>query len=77
MLAYCGPRWSELSGLRIRDLAPDAKHLRCTVEHTVVADRGYQRIEPPKDYEHRSIPIPPFLFGPLRAQIAGREGDAR
>jgi integrase len=41
-----------------------------------VADRGYQRIEPPKDYEHRSIPIPAFLVGLLRAQIAGRDGDA-
>ena len=58
VLAYCGLRWGELSGLRIRDLDLDAKHPRLTVEQTVVADKGYQRIEPPKDYEHRSIPIP-------------------
>lgn len=76
VLAYCGLRWGELSGLRIRDLDLEAKHPRLTVEQTVVADKGYQRIEPPKDYEHRSIPIPAFLVGLLRAQIAGRPADA-
>ncbi|MDM4763657.1 site-specific integrase [Galbitalea sp. SE-J8] len=76
VLAYCGLRWGELSGLRIRDLDLDAKHPRLTVEQTVVADKGYQRIEPPKDYEHRSIPIPAFLVGLLRTQIAGRPANA-
>lgn len=69
-------RWGELSGLRIGDIDLDAKHPRLTVEQTVVADKGYQRIEPPKDYEHRSIPIPAFLVGLLRAQIAGHPGEA-
>jgi len=76
VLAYCGLRWGELSGLRIGDLDLDAKHPRLTIEQTVVADRGYQRIEPPKDYEQRSIPIPAFLVRLLRAQIAGRDSDA-
>ncbi|WP_447588394.1 tyrosine-type recombinase/integrase [Microbacterium lacticum] len=76
VLAYCGLRWGELSGLRIGDLDLDANHPRLTVAQTVVADKGYQRIEPPKDYEHRSIPIPAFLVGLLRAQIAGRPADA-
>lgn len=76
VLAYCGLRWGELSGLRICDLDLDAKNPRLTVEQTVVADKGYQRIEPPKDYEHRSIPIPAFLVALLRAQIAGRPADA-
>ncbi|HEX4403128.1 MAG TPA: tyrosine-type recombinase/integrase, partial [Galbitalea sp.] len=39
---------------------------------TVVADKGYQRIEAPKDYEHRSIPIPDFLVEMLRKQVADR-----
>ena len=65
-----------LSGLRVGDLDLDAKHPRLTVAQTVVADKGYQRIEPPKDYEHRSIPIPAFLVGLLRAQITGRPADA-
>ncbi|RGE18834.1 site-specific integrase [Leucobacter sp. wl10] len=76
VLAYCGLRWGELSGLRICDLDLDAKNPRLTVEQTVVADKGFQRIEPPKDYEHRSIPIPAFLVALLRTQIAGRPADA-
>jgi integrase len=76
VLAYCGLRWGELSGLRIGDLDLDAKNPRLAIEQTVVADKGYQRIEPPKDYEHRSIPVPAFLVGLLRAQIAGRPADA-
>ncbi|MEJ1092904.1 tyrosine-type recombinase/integrase [Microbacterium istanbulense] len=76
VLAYCGLRWGELSGLRVGDLDLDAKNPRLTVAQTVVADKGYQRIEPPKDYEHRSIPIPAFLVGLLRAQITGLPTDA-
>lgn len=72
-LAYCGLRWGELSGLRVRDL--DLARKRLTVQQTVVADKGYQRVEPPKDYEHRSIPIPGFLVDALRAQTVGRSGD--
>ncbi|MFT4229371.1 MAG: hypothetical protein QM602_03680 [Microbacterium sp.] len=67
VLAYCGLRWGELSGLRICDLDLDAKNPRLTAEQTVVADKGYQWIEPPKDYEQRSIPIPAFLVRLLRA----------
>ena len=37
-----------------------------------MADKGYQRIEAPKDYEHRSIPIPDFLVEMLRKQVADR-----
>jgi len=73
VLAYCGLRWGELSGLRVRDV--DLAKRRMTIRQTVVADRGYQRIEAPKDYEHRSIPIPQFLCRPLASQIAGRGPD--
>jgi integrase len=66
-LAYCGLRWGELCGLRVQDL--DLDHARLVVRQTVVADKGYQRIEAPKDYEHRSIPIPEFLVQLLRSQI--------
>jgi integrase len=72
-LAYCGLRWGELAGLRVRDI--DFARRRLTVQQTVVADKGYQRIEPPKDYEHRSIPIPEFLVDALRSQTRGRSGD--
>lgn len=72
-LAYCGLRWGELSGLRIQDV--DLTRRRLTIRQTVVADRGYQRIEAPKDYEHRSIPIPAFLCRLLTPHIAGRRPD--
>jgi integrase len=72
-LAYCGLRWGELSGLRVRDL--DLTRRRLTVQQTVVADKGYQRVEPPKDYEDRSIPIPGFLVDALRLQTSGRSGE--
>jgi len=72
-LAYCGLRWGELSGLRIMDL--DLAQARLTVRQTVVADRGYQRIEPPKDYEQRTIPIPAFLCRLLAPHIAGRSPE--
>jgi integrase len=70
-LAYCGLRWGELAGLRVRDI--DFARKRLTVEQTVVADKGYQRIEQPKDYEHRSIPIPAFLVDALRSQTRDSE----
>lgn len=73
VLAYCGLRWGELSGLRVRDV--DVVRRRLTIRHTVVADRGYQRVEAPKDYEQRSIPIPQFLCQPLARQIVDREPD--
>jgi len=45
------------------------------VKQIVVADKGYQRIEAPKDYEHRAIPIPEFLVTMLEQQVAGRLGS--
>jgi integrase len=69
-LAYCGLLWGELCGLRIQDL--DLDRARLIVRQTVVADKGYQRIEAPKDYEHLSIPIPDFLVEMLRRQVADR-----
>jgi integrase len=42
------------------------------VRQTVVADKGYQRVEAPKNYEHRSVPIPEFLHDHIAKQMAGR-----
>lgn len=69
VLAYCGLRWGELSGLRVRDV--DLKRRRLEVQQTVVADKGYQRIEAPKNYEHRSIPIPELLHPHLSPRWRG------
>ena len=69
-LANCGLRWGELSGLRVGGV--DLVRRRLEARQTVVADKGYQRIEAPKDYEHRSILIPAFLATLLTRQTKGR-----
>ena len=74
VLSYCGLRWGELSGLRPIDV--DLQRARLEIRRTVVMDKGYQRVEAPKDYEHRSIPISGFLLDPLRAQPADRDSEA-
>lgn len=42
-LAYCGLRWRELFGLRVRDI--DFSKRRLTIQQTVVADKGYRRVD--------------------------------
>lgn len=74
VLAYCGLRWGEASGLRVKDV--DLERSRLNIEVTVVMVKGHQREEAPKDYEHRSIPIPAFLRPHLARQIAGRSPNA-
>jgi integrase len=73
-MAYCGLRWGEVSGLRVHDV--DLVKRRLMIRQTVVADKGYQRVEAPKDYEHRAIPIPGFLVEPLKQQMAHNGPDA-
>lgn len=73
VLAYCGLRWGELSGLRVRDV--DLKRGRLEVSHTIVEVKGAQHESTPKDYEARSIPVPASLIAELRAHVAGRAPD--
>ena len=56
VLAYCGLRWSEASGLRVKDI--DFVRGRLAVQHTIVEVDGVQIDRQPKDYEARSIPVP-------------------
>ncbi|HET8926988.1 MAG TPA: tyrosine-type recombinase/integrase [Microbacterium sp.] len=70
VLGYCGLRWGEATGLRVKDV--DLETGRLNIEVTVVMVRGNQGLEAPKDYEHRSIPIPDFLIRHLARQVAGR-----
>ena len=73
VLAYCGLRWGELSGLRVRDV--DLVRGRLEVSHTIVEVGGVQHEQTPKDYEHRSIPVPATILEQLREHIEGRELD--
>ncbi|HEY8319769.1 MAG TPA: tyrosine-type recombinase/integrase, partial [Amnibacterium sp.] len=70
VLAYCGLRWGELAGLRVGDI--DLVTRRLVVRQTMVMDNGRPHVEAPKDYEHRSIAIPPFLATLLLPHLAGK-----
>ncbi|NQX11373.1 site-specific integrase [Microbacteriaceae bacterium VKM Ac-2855] len=73
VLAYCGLRWGELSGLRVRDV--DTVRGRLEIQHTVVEVGGSQVEGEPKDYEHRSVPVPATIAAELRDHISGKGPD--
>jgi integrase len=70
ILAYCGLRWGEASGLRVGDI--DFKRGRLEVQHTIVEVDGVQLDSQPKDYEARSIPVPASLLAELKAHVEGK-----
>jgi integrase len=74
VLAYCGLRWGELSGLRVGDV--DFARGRLEVRHTVVEVRGRQIESTPKDYEARSIPVPATIMQELVERTRGRPAEA-
>jgi len=67
VLAYCGLRWGELAGLRVRDL--DFSRRRLNVRETMVEVDEYFEVAPPKNYEERSIPVPEFIMDRLAEHI--------
>lgn len=75
VLAYCGLRWGELSGLRVGDV--DFERGRLEVRHTVVEVGGRQIDSTPKDYEARSIPVPASILRELRVLASGRTPTRR
>ncbi|MCU1472372.1 site-specific integrase [Amnibacterium sp.] len=74
VLAYCGLRWGEVSGLRVMDV--DLRRRRLAVRHTVVEVNGLQHESTPKDYEARSVPIPAALADRLVPLVADRPQEA-
>lgn len=73
VLGYCGLRWGELSGLRVRHV--DVNRRRLEVRTTVVEVNGIQHESRPKSYEERSVPVPATIMRMLDAAIAGRDRD--
>ncbi|MES2093930.1 MAG: tyrosine-type recombinase/integrase [Actinomycetota bacterium] len=69
VLAYCGLRWGEASGLRVQDI--DFGRDRLEVQHTIVELDGV-----PKDYEARSIPVPPSILTELKILVEGKKSGA-
>jgi integrase len=74
VLAYCGLRWGEVSGLRVMDV--DLVRRRLEVRHTVVEVNGLQLESTPKDYETRSVPIPAALADRLKPLLSNRSQEA-
>ena len=70
LAAYTGLRWSELAGLRIKDV--DFARRRLTVAHAVVDVAGVLREGEPKSYEARSVPVPASVLAELRSHVEGR-----
>ncbi|MHB1173269.1 MAG: tyrosine-type recombinase/integrase [Lacisediminihabitans sp.] len=74
VLAYCGLRWGEASGLRVEDI--DFVRGQLEVQHTVVKIDGIQLDGVPKDYESRSIPVPPSILDELKILVEGKKAGS-
>ena len=74
ILAYCGLRWGEASGLRVSDI--DSRRGRLEVQHTIVELDGVQLDSQPKDCDARSIPVPASLLDELKLRVEGKEAGS-
>ena len=72
-LAYCGLRWGEATGLRVKDL--NLNRRRLTVAQNAVALGAHVHVGTPKSYHRRSVPVPAFLVRHLEEQCRGKLRD--
>jgi integrase len=72
-LAYCGLRWGEAAGLRVRDVVMLRRRLQ--INRTATEVKGYVVEGLPKTWEKRSVPFPPFLSEPLARLCEGKGPD--
>ncbi|MCK0091222.1 site-specific integrase [Rhodococcus sp. F64268] len=73
VLAYCGLRWGEAIGLRIRDI--DFLRRRLTVHENAVQVRTKHVVGTTKGDKVRSVPVPAFVLDELAKQCEGRSRD--
>jgi integrase len=73
-LAYCGLRWGEAIGLRVRDV----QFLRRRISvHTNAVQIGSRHVVGrTKGREDRSVPVPEFVLNELSVQCKGKTPDA-
>lgn len=69
-LAYCGLRWGEATGLRVRHL--DMLKRRITVEENAVQVGSRIEVGTSKNHKRRSVPFPRFL-----AELLARECEEK
>jgi integrase len=74
LLAYCGLRWGEAIGLRVRDV--EFLRRRLTVSENAVQLGTRHAVGPTKGRQARSVPVPQFVLDELSVQCAGKaSGD--
>lgn len=75
VLASCGLRFSEMAGLRRRNIDLEARLLR--IEQTVVQVDGVGQVwkDYPKNGDRRLNDLPGFVVDPLRFALAGKAPD--
>jgi len=72
-LAYTGLRFSEVAGLRVRDV--DLLRRRAIVARSVTEVRGKLVFSDTKGHERREVPVPRFLVDELYALLGDRDRD--
>jgi integrase len=72
-LAYCGLRWGEAIGLRVRDI--QFLRRRISVSENAVQIGSRHVVGPTKGREDRSVPVPEFVLNELSVQCAGKSPD--
>lgn len=73
VLAYCGLRWGEATGLRVRDVEPLRRRIH--IEQNAVMVGRKIVVGTPKGHEARTVPYPRFLVDPITAACAGKHID--
>lgn len=63
VLAYCGLRWGEAVGLRVKDLDMLRRRINVTQNAVEVGDRI--EVGTPKSHKRRSVPFPALMAVPL------------
>jgi len=70
VLAFCGLRWGEAAGLKVKRL--DLLRRRLVVAETLSEVNGHLVWGTPKNHQARSVPVPGFLVDMLAALIASK-----
>lgn len=74
VLAYCGIRWGELTGLRVRDV--NLSRRRLSIEQNAVEVGVEIIVGTPKNHERRWVPYPELLDGYLKTACKDKLPDA-
>ena len=73
VLAYCGLRWGEATGLRVKHL--DMLRRRFMIEENAVQVGSVIEVGTPKNHKKRTVPFPRFLGEQLARQCEGKHRD--